>query len=326
LYLTERCNSRCISCDYWRHGRIDLELAAVARLLPELARLQTRAVLLSGGEPLLNPDWAQIAQLLQSRGLSTWLLTSGLSLAKHAARATQLFDAITVSLDGSCAQTYAAIRGLDAFDKVCEGIGAAVAGGAWVGLRCTVQRGNYRELPALVQLAHRTGARQISFLPVDVASAQAFGRQPDFASELALQSADLPLFEQVLSTLECEHAEDFRSGFIAESPHKLRRMLQYFAAGCGYGDYPPVRCNAPEFSAVIDARGRVQPCFFIRGPAEAPVEEPLQQVLNAPGMTQLRHQIRQRQRPECRSCVCSMWRDPAGFADLSVMPTPAPAI
>ncbi|MGH8231929.1 MAG: SPASM domain-containing protein, partial [Steroidobacteraceae bacterium] len=274
----------------------------------------------------LNPDWAEIAQLLQSRGLSTWLLTSGLSLAKHAARAAQVFDAITVSLDGSRAQTYAAIRGLDAFDKVCEGIGAAVAAGAWVSLRCTVQRGNYRELPALVQLAHRTCARQISFLPVDVASAHAFGRQQDFASDLALQSADLPLFEQVLSTLECEHAEDFRSGFIAESPHKLRRILQYFAAGCGYGDYPPVRCNAPEFSAVIDARGRVQPCFFIRGPAEARVEDQLQRLLNAPGMAQLRQQIRQRQRPECRTCVCSMWRDPAGFADMSVMPTPSPAI
>jgi radical SAM protein with 4Fe4S-binding SPASM domain len=189
-----------------------------------------------------------------------------------------------------------------------------------------VQRGNYRELPALVQLAHRIGARQISFLPVDVANAAAFGRQQDFASDLALQSADLPLFEQLLSRLEGECADDFRSGFIAESPHKLRRILQYFAAGCGYGDYPPVRCNAPEFSAVIDARGRVQPCFFIHGPPSARSEDALPEVLNAPGMAQLRHQIRQRQRPECRTCVCSMWRDPAGFADMSIVSTPSPAI
>ncbi len=49
--------------------------------------------------------------------------------------------------------------------------------------------------------------------------------------------------------------EEFRSGFIAESPRKLRRMHRYFSAVCGLGAYPPVRCNVPEFSAVIGADG-----------------------------------------------------------------------
>ena len=125
LYLTERCNSRCVTCDYWRHGRADMTFNAVQRLLPNLARLDTRAVLLSGGEPLLNPDWERIAHALRDRGLKVWLLTSGLSLGKYARRAANVFDAITVSLDGTDRQTYQAIRGLDAFDKVCEGIRAA---------------------------------------------------------------------------------------------------------------------------------------------------------------------------------------------------------
>ena len=84
LYLSERCNSRCVTCDYWRHGTKDATLESVRNLLPELAQLRTRTVLLSGGEPLLNPEWADIAALLKSRGLELWLLTSGLSLAKHA--------------------------------------------------------------------------------------------------------------------------------------------------------------------------------------------------------------------------------------------------
>src|SRR6202166_5418665 len=78
LYVTDRCNSRCVTCDYWRHGRDDMDLAAVTRLLPGLAQLNTRIVLLSGGEPLLNPEWAAIAQTLRSKGLKVWLLTSGL--------------------------------------------------------------------------------------------------------------------------------------------------------------------------------------------------------------------------------------------------------
>src|ERR1700761_6613098 len=122
LYLTERCNSRCVTCDYWRHGRVDATLESVRALLPSLGELRTRVVLLSGGEPLLNPEWEAIARLLRESQLGLWLLTSGLSLAKHAVRAAPLFDAITVSLDGTNAATYAAIRGLDAFDKVCEGI------------------------------------------------------------------------------------------------------------------------------------------------------------------------------------------------------------
>jgi hypothetical protein len=28
LYLSERCNSRCVTCDYWRFGSADVSLAA----------------------------------------------------------------------------------------------------------------------------------------------------------------------------------------------------------------------------------------------------------------------------------------------------------
>jgi len=317
LYLTERCNSRCVTCDYWRHGRDDMDLAAVTRLLPSFAQLQTQIVLLSGGEPLLNHEWAAIAQTLRGNGLQVWLLTSGLSLAKHACRVGELFDSITVSLDGTDAETYAAIRGLDAFDKVCAGIRAAAAHGAPAGIRVTLQRANYRQLPSFVELAKEIGARDISFLAVDVANPHAFGRTDDFVSDLALQPQDLPQLERILDSLERDHQEDFRSGFIAESPQKLRRLHQYFAAIHGQAAYPGVRCNAPEFSAVIGATGRVQPCFFISGPPEAEVltstgghSVDLSIALNSAAMATLRAQIHAGARRECKTCVCSMWRDP----------------
>ncbi len=283
-----------------------MDLAAVERSLPSLAELKTEVVLISGGEPLLNPQWTQIAELLRQHGLKLWLLTSGLSLAKHVRRVAELFVAVTVSLDGTCRETYAAIRGLDAFDKVSEGIRAAVAAGAPVSLRVTVQRANYRELPGFITLARRLGVRQISFLAVDVANPHAFGRAGELASGVALQAQDLPVFEQVLADLERSEADAFASGFIAESPQKLRRLLQYFTALQGRGPYPPVRCNAPEFSAVVEAGGRVRPCFFIPGPA---VSGDLQTALDSVPMKALRADIRRGARPECATCVCSMWRD-----------------
>lgn len=310
LLLSERCNSRCITCDYWRHGRADLDLESVRRLLPGLARLQTEVVLVSGGEPLLNPEWEAIAALLRGQGLRLWLLTSGLSLAKQARRAAALFAAITVSLDGTDRRTYAAVRGVDAFEAVCRGIRAAVGAAVPVTLRVTLQRANFRQLLRFVDVGRELGVAGVSFLAVDVANAHAFGRTGAVAADLALRREDLPELEQRLLELERDRPEAFRTGFILESAEKLRqRILSYFTAVCGLGPYPPVRCNAPEFSAVIDARGRVSPCFFIGGPAPAPAGEGLDEVLNGEAMIATRHSIRRGERAECSRCVCSMWRD-----------------
>jgi MoaA/NifB/PqqE/SkfB family radical SAM enzyme len=308
LYLSERCNSRCTTCDYWRHGRADLDIAAVGRLLPGLRRLATETVVLSGGEPLLNRDWAAIAGMLKGEGLEVWLLTSGLSLAKHARQARTLFGSITVSLDGADRATYAAVRGVDAFEVVCKGIRAAADAGVAVRVRVTLQRANFRQLPSFVDLTRRLGARQVSFLAVDVANPHAFARRDGFATDLALHPAELAELEALILTLERDRPQAFSGGFIAESPRKLRRILEYFSAVCGLSPYPPVRCNAPEFSAVVDAHGRVGPCFFIAGPRHALAGNALDDAINRADMSALRTAIRAGTRAECATCVCSMWR------------------
>jgi Fe-coproporphyrin III synthase len=247
--------------------------------------------------------------------MQVWLVTSGLALAKHAHRVADVFERITVSLDGTDSATYAAIRGLDAFDKVCQGIAAAVSRGRPPSIRVTLQRANYRQLPDFVRLAKQLGAREVSFLAVDIANPHAFGRTDDYRTDLALGAQDLQILERCLESLEQDYAAEFRSGFIAESPAKLRRILQYFAALQGQGAYPPVRCNAPEFSAVVGANHQVQPCFFIAGPASARLLQPdgrgmeLPALLNSETMMQLRADIRAGKRGECKTCVCSMWRD-----------------
>jgi radical SAM protein with 4Fe4S-binding SPASM domain len=223
-------------------------------------------------------------------------------------------------LDGTDRETYQAIRGLDALENVCEGIHAAAAAGVAPSIRVTVQRANYRQLPQFVVLAKKLGARQVSFLAVDIANPHAFARTDDFSADLGLRGDDLPVLDGVLRSMERNHAEDFSSGFIAESPEKLRRLLEYFTAVNGLGAYPNVRCNAPEFSAVIGATGRVHPCFFITGPAEATLSngseegDMLGAELNSGPMSALRASIRAGARAECKTCVCSMWRDPKHIA------------
>jgi MoaA/NifB/PqqE/SkfB family radical SAM enzyme len=308
LHLTERCNSRCVTCDYWRHGRRDVTRESVAQLLPQLEALGTELAMISGGEPLIHPDWIAICEAFRARDIELWLVTSGLSLAKHAAPVARLFKAITVSLDGIDREMYAAIRGLDAFDKVCEGIRAAATLGVPTSVRVTVQRSNYHALPEFVTLARSLGAAEISFLPVDVSNLHAFGRTENFAADVALHTDDLPKFEATLARLECDHASDFTDRFIAESPHKLRRLRDYFAAIRGERAFPQTRCNAPEFSAVIDIDARVKPCFFIDPPTQVSAS-PIETALNDAAMQSLRADIRAGARAECVTCVCPLWRD-----------------
>ncbi len=283
VYVTDRCNSRCVMCDY-----------------------ETRWVLLSGGEPLLHPGWAEIAEILAGGRRQLWLLTAGLALRREAETVTRLVQNITVSLDGATPETYRDIRGVNAFEEVCAGIRSVVGQGGQVSLRCTVQRRNYREMSAVVELAHELGVKQVSFLAIDVLTHVAFARREDIKNDLALAPADLPLFDRVLDDLDQHFTDDFRSGFIAESPAKLRRLRQYSAALHNLAEFPPVRCNAPRFSAVFTADRNIQPCFFI-SPSEG------HQNLNDPKLIALRGDIRTGGRTECKTCVCSMQRGVGSF-------------
>ena len=310
VYLTTRCHSRCTGCNYWASEPIDMPLERAEQLALELQSLGTHLVLLSGGEPLCHPRWSEIADTMRRAKLRVWLLTAGLTLQHVAPRAAELCERITISLDGATRETYARIRGVDAFVAVCAGIASAVEQGVEVTLRCTVQRDNYRELPDLIRLARQLGVKQISFLAVDVLSATAFGRQGGSMPPLALVADDLPGFGAALDILNRDFADDFVSGFIAESPEKLGRMGQFFAASAGLAPFPPVRCNAPRFSAVIAADGRVQPCYFVPSPLAPGPAPDLRRALNEAALIRARREIRLGQQAACETCVCSMYRGP----------------
>lgn len=60
--VTFRCNARCIMCDSWKkNGKDDLTIAEIERIYQQLPTLD--AVRLTGGEPFVRQDFAEIAQL-----------------------------------------------------------------------------------------------------------------------------------------------------------------------------------------------------------------------------------------------------------------------
>jgi hypothetical protein len=244
---------------------MDLSLDTVTRLLPDLAGLGTEVVLLSGGEPLLNPQWPLIAELLRSRGLQVWLLTSGLSLAKHANRVAELFDSVTVSLDGTNPATYAAIRGLDAFDKVCEGIRASA------GQRAGTRPAGYRtkgQLPRVAGLRRTRKAigRTTSLVPCGRCRQSSCVRS--YLGRLQRTGLRVPTTYPTCRIASLPWSQLYARRLPLglhrrELPASFRRIQQYFAAVQRARTHSPsVRCNAPEFSAVVN-RDRRSPTVFL---------------------------------------------------------------
>ena len=312
FYPTSRCNSRCISCDWWKQsGEGDLtldEIDAVAGTLPSLG---TRMVVFSGGEPLLRPEVFDAAAMFRARGLTLHLLTSGILLERFAERVAQHFARVCISLDASTEALYEAVRGVSALGTVSRGVEKLRATAPLIPLtaRSTLHRANFRELPRLIDYAHRLGLDGISFLPADVSS-RAFGRDRAPSGDgIVLDRAEVRAFEETVERTVSVYRQDFDSGFIAESPDKLRRLPRYYAALAGDSAFPPVDCNAPYVSVVIEANGDVRPCFFhdaIGNVRDLP--------LSAIVTERLRHfrtGLDIASDGTCRRCVCSLktgWR------------------
>ncbi len=307
LYITDKCNSRCISCDYWRFGRNEMSLDLVHRLADELPQFGARSLLLSGGEPLQHPQWEAIAERFKGKGLKVAMATSGILLSTHAESVARTIDDLYVSLDGATPETYRSIRGVDGFEVLAQGV-KKLAGRLPITMRTTVQRANYREIPDLIRLSRAWGADHHSFLAVDVKTHAAFARQETFNTSMALSREDLDPFARVIDDTAREFEAEFDRGFLVESKSKLASLHGYFAALLGLQPFPPVQCNAPRFSAVIETDGSLRPCFFL--PASGRLNaSALRIALNTPAGVDLRRQQARGEREECRRCVCPAYRN-----------------
>ena len=267
---TSRCNSRCVSCDWWRSdGKTDLTFGEIRTIADALPRLGTRLVVFTGGEPLLRPDVMEIADLFRRRGLRLHLLTSGLALARHAAAVAERFESVVVSLDGHTPGLYKEIRGVDGLAPVEAGVRSlrALAPSVSVVARSTIHRYNFRHLPNLITQSQRMGFDRVSFLTADVTS-DSFGRTGVLpvvrqdSPRLTLTLEETNEFEAVIEHTLRAHASAFANRTAIPGPARLRQFVQYYRAHLGEGAFPEVSCNAPWTSIVIEARGDVRPCFF----------------------------------------------------------------
>lgn len=315
------CNCRCVMCDIWKANANKKELSA-EDLTPHLAairRLNVRQIVFSGGEPLMHRNFWKLCQLFRGEGINLTLLSTGLLLKKHAGEVTGHIDEVIVSLDGS-EPVHDRIRNIPgAYKKLKEGIAAlkALDPGFKVTGRCVLQKLNYRDLKGVIKAARELNLDQISFLPADVSS-EAFNRSEPWDREkvdgVRLGTSEVEELSGIVESVIDDFRQDFKRDFIAESPEKMRQLARYYRAINGNGGFPPVACNAPWVSAVLESDGELQPCFFHKSYGNI-FEDDLETALNAQQAIRFRKRLNTGNDPVCERCVCSLNLSP--FAKLN---------
>ena len=306
------CNCRCVMCDIWKDNKNLQQLTEddVAGLLGSLMQLETKLVVMSGGEALLNTNFFKLCEMLSKVGIKVSLLTTGLTVKHHAENLKKWVHDIIVSIDGD-KHLHDAIRNIPGcFQKLKDGVHHLHELDADYPItgRTVIHRLNFWNWPNIIQEAKEMGLKQISFLPADVTS-HAFNRQMAWEeprqNEVLLSKKELPELQQVINRILKDNKQDFENGFIAESPQKIQQIHDYYAAHHGLNPFPFKKCNAPWVSAVVEADGNVRPCFFhdtignIR-------ETSFTAIVNSDEAINWRRKLNMRADSICIKCVCSL--------------------
>lgn len=311
-----RCNCCCVMCDIWKgnHNVKQLEESDISKMLDSFRKLNTKEIVMSGGEALMHPNFFRFCGIIKTRKIKITLLSTGLLLKKYASEILANVDEVIVSLDGS-RDIHDKIRNIpNAFEKLKEGVQELkkINPEFRVTARSVIQKENYLDFPNIVDAAKDIGLDQISFLTADVTT-DAFNRaelwEEKKVSEIKLSIEEVKKLKEIIESLIISHSVDFERKFIAESPDKIRRFYNYYAAFYGLSDFPKISCNAPWVSTVIEADGTVRPCFFHKKIGNIH-ENDLMEILNSDESILFRKNLDMNTDSICKKCVCYLKLSP----------------
>jgi MoaA/NifB/PqqE/SkfB family radical SAM enzyme len=258
LYLTQRCNLRCVYCSSPQRRVPELSTAQWLRVVDELAALGCRRVALLGGEPLLHEGVPEIIARVRRHGMSCVLTSNGLLVPRQIERLRGL-DTLVLSLDAP-GPANDEVRGKGVLAAVEKALRAARAVGLPVKLNAVLSTATAPHLPALLAFAEERG--------VDLTASVVRSGAPDLWKDaVAIKPKDDELRELLLQLANLAR----RNPRLLFSPWSYR-----YAARWGdfsqdrleaVPDGPPdarlrggPRCHAGRSFVTIDADGSAWPC------------------------------------------------------------------
>ena len=245
LYLTDRCNAKCVWCRR-QHGGVP----SVGDITPGMlcAALDNnpgvRSACLAGfGEPLMHPKLAELVSILRERKIGVGVISNGI-LLEEKAKEVKALDLIylSVSLNAVDREGHKACTGTDTWDRVLAGLRAMKGAKFRVGISFVTTRSSLQHVPALLLLAGELG---VSF--VHLHNVLPHG-QKDYSTEV-LTSADAEMLEPLRALPGAKLVESWPQLVDLDGP-------------------VPRRCASPFISLGIDAKGGATYCRRILPPAE----------------------------------------------------------
>jgi radical SAM protein with 4Fe4S-binding SPASM domain len=175
LELTARCNCDCRHCyinlpagdGQARAG--ELSLAEIERIAGEATETGVLWCLLTGGEPLLREDFADVYLALKRKGLLVSVFTNAMLVT---ARHVELFKKypprdVEVTVYGATRETYERVtRRPGSFDAFRCGLDLLLAGGVKVRLKAMALRSNVHELPEIARFCRERTKDYFRFDPL----------------------------------------------------------------------------------------------------------------------------------------------------------------
>lgn len=258
--ITDACNLRCIHCesDAGHAAPDELTTAEAETLADALASAGCRHVCLTGGEPLVRPDWVLIAKRLCGRGVDTTVISNGILVDESVLTAMREVGVtgLSVSIDGSRGVHDAIRVGAPSgtgsvYDRALRAIELGKRAGLKVAVITQVHQHNLAELAAMHDL--------LAELEVDAWQVQIcmpLGRLLRFREKYLLAPHQVPELERTLAELidrgEVPIVVADNIGYFGPLEPKLRGSSQRasrFWVGCMAG------CRVVAIRANGDVKG-----------------------------------------------------------------------
>jgi MoaA/NifB/PqqE/SkfB family radical SAM enzyme len=159
LDLTYRCNNNCRHC--WlrlppnsKEQRRELSLTEIKGIVDEARQLGCQRWNISGGEPLLRPEFSEIFQYLTIKSVSYRLNTNGTLITPEIARLLKRKGTKMVALYGATAEVHDHItRTPGSFEATMRGFAYLKEAGAGFIVQIIPMRDNYHQFDEMVKLA-----------------------------------------------------------------------------------------------------------------------------------------------------------------------------
>ena len=157
--LTYRCNNNCRHC--WLslpangpEKKNELTFDEIRRIVDDARAMGCRSWSISGGEPLLRPDFPEIFDYLTRKVISYSINTNGTLITPEIARLLTLKGTKMIALYGATAEVYDHVtRNPGGFEKVMRGFEYLKEAGAGFIVQLIPMRANYHQWEDMIALA-----------------------------------------------------------------------------------------------------------------------------------------------------------------------------